>query len=84
MKDLKLKNMIEYNSREFLVSTIATPIRHTWFEDDDRIVYETMVFEVKKEVVDYENPLFNERYHTSDEAIADHSCIIKNPQIFIK
>lgn len=84
MKDLKLKNIVKYNEREFLVSTIATPIRHTWFEGDEKIVYETMVFEMKEDVIDYENPLFNERYHTCDEAIADHSCLIQNPQIFIK
>ncbi len=84
MKDLKLKNIIIFSDRQFLVSTIATPIRHTWFEDDARIVYETMVFPLDGDDVDYEKPLFNERYHTADEAIAEHSCIIKNPQNFIK
>ncbi len=84
MKNLELKNVIKYKDKEFLVSTIATPIRHTWFEDDERIVYETMVFSLKEDGVDYEKPLFNERYHTADEAIAEHSFIIKNPQIFIR
>ncbi|PID47553.1 MAG: hypothetical protein CR967_03960 [Proteobacteria bacterium] len=84
MKDLELKNIVKYNKKEFLVSTIATPIRHTWFEDDDRIVYETMVFPLDGDDVDYEKPLFNERYHTAEEAIADHSLIIKNPQNFIE
>lgn len=85
MKNLELKNIVKHNGKEFLVSTIATPIRHTWFEDDNRIVYETMVFPVIGDGdVDYEKPLFNERYHTADEAIADHSCIIKNPQMFIR
>lgn len=85
MKDLRLKNIIKHNKKEFLVSTISTKIRHKWFdEDDDRVVYETMIFELKGEDIDYEKPLFNERYHTIDEAIAEHSFVIKNPQIFIK
>lgn len=84
MKDLTLKNIVKYQNREFLVSTIATKIRHTWFEDDDRIVYETMIFELVNEDIDYEKPLFNERYHTSDEAIGEHSCIIKNIKNFLK
>lgn len=84
MKDLELKNIINYKDREFLVSTIATPIRHTYFEGDERMVYETMVFEVKEDGVDYEKPFFNERYHSEEEAIADHSCIIKNPKIFLR
>lgn len=84
MKDLKLKNIVKHNEREFLVSTISTPIRHTWFEGDEKIVYETMVFEMKEDMVDYENPFFNERYHTIDEAIAEHSFIIKNMKMFIK
>lgn len=83
MKNLELKNIIDYKDKKYLVSTISTPIRHTWFKDDERIVYETMVFEVIGDEIDYENPLFNERYHTQEEAIADHSCIIKNPKVFI-
>lgn len=83
MKDLELKNIVKYENKEYLISTIATPIRHTWFEDDNRIVYETMVFPIVNDDVDYEKPIFNERYHTSDEAIAEHSCIIENIKIFV-
>ncbi len=84
MKDLKLKNIINYNNRDFLVSTITTPIRHIWFENDEKIIYETMIFEIKNEEIDYENPLFNERYQTYDEAVAEHSFLIKNPKLFVK
>ncbi len=84
MKDLRLKNIITYKNSEYLVSTIATKIRHTWFEDDERIVYETMVFKMVENDIDYEKPIFNERYHTMDEAVAEHSFIIKNPQHFIR
>ncbi len=84
MKDLKLKNIIKHNDREFLISTISTPIRHTWFEDEEKIVYETMIFEFTDEDIDYETPLFNERYHTYDEAVAEHFLLTKNPQIFCK
>ncbi len=84
MKDLKLKNIVKYEGREFLVSTISTPIRHTWFEDDEKIVFETMIFEIKNEEIDYENPLFNERYHTYHEATAEHSYLIQNIKILFK
>lgn len=78
MRDLKLKNVVNLNNRTYLVSTIATPVRHTWFDGDGkRIVYETMVFEIVGDEVDFDKPLFNERYHTSDEAIVEHSIIIK-------
>ena len=71
MRDLELKNVISIGDRNFLVSTIATKIRHTWFDDDDnKIVYETMVFEMIDDDVQYHKPLFNERFHTPDEAIA--------------
>lgn len=83
MRDLNLKNVVNFRHKEYLVSTIATPIRHTWFEDDDRIVYETMVFELKDEDIDYSLPLFNERYHNADEAIAEHSFIIENIEMFL-
>lgn len=83
MRDLNLKNVLRLEDKEYLVSTIATSIRHTWFEDDERIVYETMVFELKDEDIDYSCPLFNERYHNADEAIAEHSFIIKNLEMFL-
>lgn len=83
MEDLNLKNVLEIGENKFLVSTIATPIRHTWFEDEMRIVYETMIFEFKNEDVDYSHPLFNERYHNEDEAMAEHFFIIKNPDVFL-
>ena len=83
MKDLELKNIIKSGDREYLISTIATKVRHTWFDaDDERIVYETMVFEVIEDDVQYHAPVFNERYHTPDEAIAEHGAIIKNPEAF--
>lgn len=84
MKNLELKNIVQFNNKGYLVSTISTPIRHKWFDDDDRIIYETMIFCVSKECVQYEKPIFNERYHSADEAIAEHSFIIKNPHLFIK
>lgn len=83
MKDLNLKNIVHFEGKEYLVSTIATSIRHTWFENDDRVVYETMVFEIADEDLDYSAPLFNERYHSADEAIADHELIIKNIEKFL-
>jgi hypothetical protein len=83
MKDLALKNIIKIEEKEYLVSTIATPVRHAWFSDDKhKIVFETMVFEIKNDTVMYDKPLFNERYHTADEAIAEHGAIVQNPKAY--
>ncbi len=84
MKKLRLKNIITYKDKEYLVSTISTKIRHIWFEDDERTIYETMVFAMQDNDINYEKPLFNERYQTMDEAIAEHSFLIKNPKVFIR
>jgi len=83
MRELELKNILKVDNREFLVSTISMNVRHSWFEgDNEKKVYETMVFEVKNDEVLYDNPRFNERYNTMDEAIAEHSAILKNPKEF--
>ncbi len=83
MRDLELKNVLKVDGREFLISTISMNVRHSWFEDDTKkIVYETMVFEVIDDEVQYHKTIFNERYNMADEAIAEHSAIIKNPKDF--
>jgi hypothetical protein len=83
MRDLELKNVITIGGKEYLISTIATPVRHTWFDGDGkRIVYETMVFEIVDSEVMHDRPLFNERYHTAEEAIAEHGAIIQSPEAF--
>jgi len=83
VRDLELKNIMVIDSKEYLVSTISMHVRHSWFEDDSKkIVYETMVFEIIDEEVDYLKPIFSERYNMKDEAIAEHSAIIKDPKEF--
>jgi len=83
MRELELKNVLKINEREFLVSTISMNVRHSWFEGDhDKLVYETMVFEMKDDEVLYESPKFNERYSTAEEAIAEHGALLKNPKEF--
>ncbi len=83
MKELELKNILKVKDREFLVSTISMNVRHSWFEgDDERKVYETMVFEIINNEVSYDNPKFNERYNTMDEAVAEHAAILKYPKEF--
>ncbi|MBN1838513.1 MAG: hypothetical protein JW802_00550 [Campylobacterales bacterium] len=83
MRELELKNILKINNREFLVSTISMHVRHSFFEDDaKRLVYETMVFEIINDEVQFHHPIFNERYNMADEAIAEHGAIIKNPEIF--
>ncbi len=83
MRELELKNVLKVDGREFLVSTISMNVRHSWFEgDDEKKVYETMVFEIIDDNISYDNPKFNERYNTLDEAVAEHSAILKNPREF--
>jgi hypothetical protein len=85
MRDLELKNVIKIDDREFLISTISMNVRHSWFEDDvQRVVYETMVFEVVNDEVQHDNIIFNERYNMPEEAIAEHGAIIKNPKAFFR
>ncbi|NLC28199.1 MAG: hypothetical protein GX780_05440 [Campylobacteraceae bacterium] len=83
MNDLELKNIISIDEKKYLVSTIATQVRHAWFNDDEhKIVYETMVFELDEEKVAHDKPVFNERYHTAEEAIAEHGAIIESPEAY--
>lgn len=83
MRDLELKNVMKIEDKEYLVSTISMHVRHSWFEDDvKKVVYETMVFEIIDDEVQYYTPLFSERYNMPDEAIAEHSAIIKDPKAF--
>lgn len=83
MRELELKNVIKIDGREFLISTISMHVRHSFFEGDSKkIVYETMVFEIINDEVQFHHPIFNERYNMADEAIAEHSAIIKHPENF--
>ncbi|MDR2789815.1 MAG: hypothetical protein LBB59_02415 [Campylobacteraceae bacterium] len=81
MKKIELKNIIAVNGKSYLVSTISMKIRHKFFEKDDNLlVYETMVFEIKNDdEVLYSKPLYNERYVTVDEAISEHGAIVQDP-----
>ncbi|MDR2099868.1 MAG: hypothetical protein LBP40_03445 [Campylobacteraceae bacterium] len=81
MKKLELKNIIVVDDKSYLVSTISMKIRHKFFEKDNNLlVYETMVFEVKNDnEISYSKPLYNERYATADEAIAEHGAIVQYP-----
>ncbi len=83
MRELELKNVIKLDGREFLISTISMHVRHSFFEGDSKkVVYETMVFEIIKDEVQFHHPIFNERYNMADEAIAEHGAIIKYPENF--
>jgi hypothetical protein len=81
MREIELKNIIAFNGKSYLISTISMKIRHKFFEKDDNIVvYETMVFEITNDnEVSYSKPLYNERYVTADEAIAEHGAIVQDP-----
>jgi hypothetical protein len=82
LKKLELKNIISINDKFYFVSTISMKIRHKFFEKDDNIVvYETMLFEIVGDEILYAKPLYNERYNSKDEAIAEHAAIVQNPKI---
>jgi hypothetical protein len=82
MKKLELKNIININDKSYFISTISMKIRHKFFEKDDNIiVYETMVFEMIGDEILYAKPLYNERYNSKDEAVAEHAAIVQNPKM---
>ena len=83
MREIELKNVIKIDEREFLISTISMHVRHSFFEGDSKkLVYETMVFEIINDEVQFHKTIFNERYNMADEAIAEHGAIIKDPKSF--
>ena len=83
MRELELKNVIKIDEREFLISTISMHVRHSFFEGDSKkLVYETMVFEIINDELQFHKTIFNERYNMADEAIAEHGAIIKDPKSF--
>ena len=83
MRELELKNVIKIENREFFISTISMHVRHSFFEGDSKkLVYETMVFEIINDEVQFHKTIFNERYNMADEAIAEHGAIIKEPKSF--
>ena len=83
MRELELKNVIKIDEIEFLISTMSMQVRHSFFEGDSKkLVYETMVFEIINDEVQFHKTIFNERYNMADEAIAEHGAIIKNPKSF--
>ncbi|MDR0467338.1 MAG: hypothetical protein LBG67_00630 [Campylobacteraceae bacterium] len=82
MREIELKNVVAINSRKYLISTISMKVRHSYFQDDkDLVIYETMIFELKDDKVEYANPIYNERYNTADEAIYEHGKLVQNPEI---
>jgi hypothetical protein len=84
MRELELKNILKFDGKEFLVSTISMNVRHSWFDGDNKkIVYETMAFEMNGDEILYDSPKFNERYNTKEEAIAEHGAILKNPKEYL-
>lgn len=85
MSEIILKNFIKNANKEYFISTMSMKIRHTFFEKDkDLIVYETMVFLISNEEIDYSKPIYNERWKTEEEAIAQHGHIVKNFYKFFK
>lgn len=84
-KDLELKHVAEINGEKFLISTIKMEVRHYWLTQHENVnVYETMIFEKKDGVVQYENALYNKRYTTYDNAVEGHQYIVQNIENIIR
>lgn len=78
-EDLELKDILEVNKEKFFVSTIKMEVRHSWLNQHENVfVYETMVFEKKGDIVQYEKPVFNRRHASSKDAIKGHQHIVEN------
>jgi len=84
-QDLELKHIAEVNGERFFISTIKIEVRHAWLHQHKNVnVYETMVFEKKDGIVQYESSVFNKRYTTYDNAIEGHNHIVKNIEMIVK
>lgn len=78
-QDLELKHIAEVNGEKFFISTIKMEVRHSWLNQHQNVnVYETMVFEKKNDIVQYESSVFNRRYTAYDNAVEGHNHIVKN------
>lgn len=84
-QDLELKHIATVNGEKFFISTIKMEVRHSWLNQHQNVnVYETMVFEKKNDIVQYENSVFNKRYSTYDNAVEGHNHIVKNIENIVK
>ncbi len=84
-KDLELKDVVQVGEERFFVSTIKMEVRHSWLNQHENVfVYETMVFEKKEGIVQYQHPLYNTRYASYDEALNGHNKIVKNLEHIVK
>jgi hypothetical protein len=84
-QDLELKHISEINGEKFFISTIRMEVRHSWLNQHHNVnVYETMVFEKKDDIVQYESSLFNRRYSTYDNAVEGHDYVVKNIEKIVK
>jgi len=84
-QDLELKHIAEVDGEKFFISTIKMEVRHSWLNQHQNVnVYETMVFEKKNDMVQYESSVFNRRYTTYDNAVEGHNHIVKNISKIVK
>jgi len=84
-KDLELKHIAEVNGEKFFISTIKMEVRHSWLNQHKNVnLYETMIFEKKDGIVQYESSMLNKRYTTYDNAVEGHNHIVKNIENIVK
>jgi hypothetical protein len=57
------------------VSTVFLGTNHNWFDDEDPILFETMIFQSRKGNTEFDE--YQERYRTWDEAVKGHNQIVR-------
>lgn len=74
LKELDLKNVVAVDGKKYMLSTVKLP-----YSGFGYLPYETMLFAVKKGVVDYKD-LYCERYADEQEARERHESLLKQLQ----
>lgn len=85
VKDLELKHIAEVNGEKFFISTINMEVRHSWLTQHQNVnIYETMIFEKKDGIVQYDSSIYNKRYTTYENAVEGHNHIVKNIEKIVR
>lgn len=83
--DIELKDIVQVGDEKFFISTIKMEVRHSWLNQHENVfVYETMVFEKSGDQVQYEQPVFNKRYATYNEALSGHTHIVSTIDFIVE
>ena len=77
MNRFRLKTIVKYKRKKYLVSTIDLGLNHNFLNEGEPIYYETMVFLIKKDTKQLEESFMQARYSTEKQAKQGHKFIVR-------